>query len=246
MKFWNLYRKDVSSNSFFLIIITFIILAWNILFVSQSALWGGEITIIFNIFPLFFYPLMMFWLGIQSFRREWHDGTMYFVLSLPESGWQINGIKLLANLTCYIFISLISLFIIFVFYSDLIRRGVSIIPYRYMSVEIFIKLYLYYILIGLQLYILSQFSYLVSRFVSRFRGLVTIVVFIFTFIFYNIFSNLLTPLFNWAPDFIFSGLTYNYQISLFHNTSAGLLANVVVLLLIFLTGSFLIKNYLEV
>ncbi|MFW6238147.1 MAG: hypothetical protein ACOC5A_02810 [Halanaerobiales bacterium] len=246
MAFRELYRKDLSLFSFFILLVTVISLGWQLFLVSMIGKWGVEVTFGLNFLPLIFYPTIMLWPGIQSFRREWRDDTIYNSLLLPRSGWQQTGSKLLAGMTGYIFWSMLSIFIIVLFYGGMIKEGITYLPEKYMSIEIFIKVYILYVLFGMQNFILVQFCYLIGKLIKRAQGFFTILAYIIIIYLQFKFIEIISPLMDWVPDFYFTGITYDYEGFSFMSPTGGLITVLLYAGLIFVLSSLLLEKKLEV
>ena len=198
--------------------------------------------------------MLILWLGYNAYRQEWKDDTNYFILSIPRRGWEISLAKLASSMTFYIVVTLINSLLIYFFHQEFIYQIVIGQAPEGLFVGNFIintlvKITLVYWLIALMIYIITQFSQLISLYFDRFRGLVTVVVFII--INYIIFrsATLLSPLFSWLPDFPVKSFSKTEGIVrefTFYIGSGPIIALIILVCGLFLLGSWLLENQLEV
>lgn len=253
---WNLYKKELYNLAFFSVVIVLLVLAWEVFLLYKADSWMGDIAVGLSFLPFFLYPLLALLLGYNSYRQEWKEDTQYFLLSLPRRGWEIGLAKTAAAMTFYIAICLLTILLIVVFHHSYFAR--EFMEFNYMGMYepgffrgVVFRLSLLYLLYGLTLYIMAQFSQLVSLFFDRFRGFITIVVFIFSH--YVIFrgTTLLAPLFRWVPDipvynYIYSleeGVARSYDITI---GSGPFVAFLLMFSGLFLLGSWILEKQLDV
>ncbi|MGM0411436.1 MAG: ABC transporter permease [Bacillota bacterium] len=250
MRSWfTLYKKELRSIFFFLLVSILVILGWELFLFYKSSVWPRELILGLSFLPTSFFPLIMLWQGYQSFRHEWKDNTIYMLMSLPRKGWQITLAKLATGFTYYISVTLFTALMI------LIVNDKSIIP----SLPPYItKEFIYrstflgsfaYVIFGMIPYILSQFSCLVSRFYSRFKGLISIVVFVLTNYFIYRVASIISPIFNWLPNIPLKGFTQSMGEISYHTiyiNSAPIISLLLMVAIIFYLASLLFEKYLEV
>ena len=252
---WELYKKEISAISFFSAVIFLALLAWQVFLFYKADTWISGLVFGLAFVPFFFYPLLILWLGYNSYRQEWKDDTHYFLLSLPRRGWEISLAKLAAAMSFYLGICLATILLIFVFHQGYIRETVLDDNFRGVMGSgilsgLALRLFLAYWLYGLTFYIVAQFSQLVSLFFDRFRGLITIIVFILSP--YVIFRGvlLLAPLFRLVPELSMGNLVYvDFDIPRVYPLTFGsgpFLAYLVMIIAMFLLGSWLVEKHLEV
>jgi hypothetical protein len=250
MSSWfELYKKELRSISFFLLVSVLIILGWQFFLLYKIDNWPLGLSFGLSYLPFGFFPLIMLWQGYQSYRQEWKDDTIYFLLSLPRPGWVVSLAKLMAGLT-YQFVT-VALNLIMVYIIS--RQTFWSLRPSYVTEEwilsIALKLFIVYIVIGLSLYILSQFSYLISRFYDRFKGLISIVVFVLSsYVIYR-GSAIIAPVFKWLPDFpvriIQEGMK-SFEPTTIYVGSGPIVASFILLILLFALGGKLLDSHLEV
>lgn len=252
---WELYKKEILALSFFTVVIFLALFAWEIFLFYKADKWIIWLAFGLSFVPFALYPILILWLGYNSYRQEWKDDTHYFLLSLPRRGWEIGLAKLAASMSFYIGISLVTLLMIFVFHHGFIRGMVIDNIYKNalepgMFIGLAIRLLLAYWIHGLTLYIAAQFSQLVSLFYDRFRGLITIIVFsLFPYVVYR-GAILLAPLFRWLPELSLGNFVYfEFGIPRIISLSIGsgpFVAYVLMITAMFLLGSWLVEKHLEV
>lgn len=250
MRSWyELYKKEIRSISFFLLVSILIISGWELFLLYKSGGWPGEIVFGLSFLPFSFLPLIMLWQGYQSYRQEWENDTVYILLSLPRAGWQIGLSKLLAAFTYYfttVFFTLIMIY--FINDKSIISMISSYITPEYLYKSILL-VGISYILFGMIPYILSQFSCLVSRFYSRFRGLISIVVFVLTNYLVYRTASIISPIFNWVPNIPVKGFSESMgmvAVQVIKINSAPIVSLLFMIGLVFYLGSILLERHLEV
>jgi len=246
--FLSLYKKEIRSMFFFMIVSILIVLSWELFLFYKSSVWPSGLVLGLSFLPVSFFPLIMLWQGYQSYRYEWKDDTIYMLLTLPSPGWKISLAKLAAGFSYYLSVILFTVFMIFLvndktFISDL----PSYISRSYIYKSVFFG-GLFYLVFGMIPYVLSQFSCLVSRFYSKFKGLISIVVFILTnYVIYRV-ASLVAPIFNWVPNIPVTNIAVNGEATFqtIHINSAPIISLVLMIIFIFYLGSLLLEKHLEV
>lgn len=251
-KWFVLYKNDLKSLLFILLVMVLLSFGWQFFLSTRN--WSYEVLGFLGLFPLSGYPLLMLLLGYQSFRKEWRDDTMYFLLSLPRRGWTLILSKVL---------SVFSVVLIFfgfhlLFYFLLQREAFQLfnVIFSFVSVENpvlnIILLGAGFILWGLVLYMLAQFSYLIASFYHRFRWLVSIIVFIISYYLLQRLTFMLGVLFSWLPSYsVYYALRgesiHDGPISGYILLETAPLAGGILAVLLFLGfGSYLLEKHLEV
>ncbi len=250
---WELYKKEFKSVSFFMLVTLLIVTAWQLFLLYRLGTWPGEVVFGLGFIPFSLFPLLALWLGYNSFRQEWKDDTIYYLLSLPRPGWQLTLSKLAAGMSLYLITTIFTIFsIYFVNRNGFINLIEKDLP-AYMSTNwitgIVIRILIIYLLSGSILYIIGQFSQLISQFYDRFRGFISIIVFIITSHILYRGGSILAPLFEWAPDIPVEVFTEKFgQLNTFtvYLGTGPLIGSLLLLILIFYTGSWLLENHLEV
>ncbi|MFW6035086.1 MAG: ABC transporter permease [Halothermotrichaceae bacterium] len=242
---WEIYKKEIFSISFFLLVVVLLVLGWELFLFYKIDTWEEGLPFALSFLPFSFFPLLILWLAFNSYRAEWKDETSYFLLSIPRPGWQISLAKISAGMTFYIAVTLVTSILIYLFHRELIMEGLNSAPAVITTgfiTETLVKVFLINWLSALVTYVLVQFSYLVSLFYNRFRGLITLVVYILTnYLVYRL-GGLLAPLFNWAPDFMVRSINGNG----FAIGSGPFIASGIAVIALFMLGSWMLENQLEV
>ncbi len=249
---WHLYRKEIINLAFFILIVFLLITMWLLFLAYKLGRWPGELVFGLSFLPLSFFPLIMLWQGYQSFRYEWKDDTAYFLLTLPRPGWQITLSKLAAGMTIYIVFTIYTIISIYVANRDFIGGLFSELPANTMEgelINVLLQIIFLYIIAGMVIYILAQFSYLISRFYNRFNGVISIVIFILSVYILHRGGSILAPIFRWMPDIpihsvqMVAGITRENVIYI---GSSPFVGSFIMLIFLFLLGSWFLENYLEV
>ena len=253
MRSWfSLYKKELYRLVFFTLIVFLIVTGWQFFLVYKLAKWPAELVFGLSFLPFSFFPLIMLWQGYQSFRYEWKDDTAYFLLTLPRSGWQITLAKLTAGMTFYIGITLYNILILLIANRSVINLFMSDFPENVTPKLItngFTDFTILYLISGLAIYILTQFSYLISRFYNRFNGMISIVIFVLSVYIVHRGGSLLAPLLKWMPDIpvrVMEGMAGIAQERIIYIGSGPLLGSLIMLILLFLAGSWIFEKQLEV
>ncbi|MEJ6949623.1 hypothetical protein [Natronospora cellulosivora (SeqCode)] len=247
---WSLYKKEFANNLFIMSVIILLTLAWQIFLFFRIDIYGLSFGLSF--LPIAFYPLIVLYMGYNGFKQEWKDDTNYFILSLPRYGWQISLAKLASVMSFFIVVSVVSLFLTYILQYRFINPEIlipEISQIRDILIKSVIQLFIGYLFIGLGIYILAQFSQIISLFYNRLRGLITVIVFILSH--YLIFrgATLLAPLLGWLPDIPIETFNYNngllntFVIYIGSGPFVGLL---IMLIALFLLASWILESQLEV
>ncbi|MFW6306298.1 MAG: hypothetical protein ACOC1N_02820 [Bacillota bacterium] len=262
---WELYKKEINSLAFFTTVVLLLVFSWELFLFYKASSWPLGLSFGLSFLPFSLFSVLILWLGYNGFRQEWKDDTNYFLLSLPRRGWELTLAKLAAGMTFLLVVTLVTTGLIYLFQKDFINyvlgqtsnigleefaaeSNMKVKEFAYESVW---KTLLSFWVSSLAVYIITQFSQLISLFFDRFRGFITIVVFIFTNYFIYRGATLLSVLFNWLPDFPVrmvnevgnAGYINDYT---FHLGSGPIAALVVLLIGIFFFGSWVLEHHLEV
>ncbi len=256
MKTWfALYKKELYAIAFFALVLSLIMLGWVLFLWYKAPHWPEGLAFGLSFIPFSFYPLLMLWLGYNSFRQEWKDETSYFMLSIPRPGWQLSLSKLAAGLTFYGGITLLNLLLIYflhhlVFIKPILKENPELLGEMGRRVAGMIgKGLLYYLLLGVIVYVVSQFSQLISQFYSRFRGLISIIVFVLSYYLIYRGGSILAPLFKWVPDLPIRipGGEFNPTGEVLLTVDlAPLIVSALIIIAIFFSGSRILERHLEV
>ena len=103
---WELYKKEILDMIILYCCYLPGIVAWEIFLFYKADKWIIWLAFGLSFVPFALYPILILWLGYNSYRQEWKDDTHYFLLSLPRRGWEIGLAKLAASMSFYIGISL--------------------------------------------------------------------------------------------------------------------------------------------
>lgn len=200
----SLIKKEVKQLNILFIVSLLIIAVWEWFLITGSEHWLPGISFGLGFIPLFFLPLIMIYLAYNSYRSEWGNNTIYLLKILPRHGYEINLAKFLPAFIYYLFLSAALIAVNLYFNQGLIIQILNEAPEiigRQISRQFLIFSYLAYLITGIQLYLITQFSYIIASFYNRFRLLISILVFILSHYLILRIGGFFNFLFNWLPDF---------------------------------------------
>lgn len=252
-KFWRLYLKELKESLNYAILIGIIGIGWLIFLSTQRLNWGSEAVFGLSFIPLLLLPLYILIKGFLSFRTEWKSDTIYSLLSLPVSGWHLLFSKLLASMTILTGLSIIFILGIYLDSRALLSWNALIVIPRNFGIGYYLKMTLYMYLISWLFcaigYIISQFSYLVSKLFNRFSGLISGVTFLFTLWIVVRVGSIISRLFRWWPDLSLIDWGYRNNI-LYHDVAyfniSPIIGIIVASIGLFFVSAWLLENVLEI
>lgn len=200
----SLIKKEFRQFNILFIVSILITAAWEWFLIIRTENWPPGLSFGLGFIPLFFLPLIMIFLGYTSYRSEWSNNTIYLLKIIPRRGYQINLAKFIPALIYYLFLSAALIAVNIYFNQGLITQIVNESPEmigRQMSRQFLILSYFAYLITGVQLYLITQFSYIIASFYNRFRLLISILVFILSHYLILRIGGFFNNLFNWLPDF---------------------------------------------
>lgn len=250
---WELYKKELYTLSFLLLVVVLLISFWNLFLFFKIDVWPEGVSFGLSFLPLSFFPIIILWLAYNSYQQEWKDDTNYFILSIPRRGWEIGLAKVASFMTFYIVVSLVSVTFILIFHQSLIRELIGVIQDEAINIgiihRVIIKILLAYWIGALGIFIKVQFSQIVSLFYDRFRGLITIIVFLITNYGLLRMTGILCKLFRWCPDLLLESFNVSYFFVENLNIKIGsgpIIATLLLDIVVFLLGSWILEKHLEV
>jgi hypothetical protein len=200
----SLIKKEFRQLNILFIVSTLIIAVWEWFLITRTDNWPPGVSFGLGFIPLFFLPLIMIFLAYTSYKSEWGNNTIYLLKILPRRGYEINLAKFLPAIFYYLFLSAALIAVNLYFNQGLIAQIFNEAPEiigREMSRQFFIFSYSTYLITGVQLYLITQFSYIIASFYNRFRLLISILVFILSHYLILRIGGFFNYLFNWLPDF---------------------------------------------
>ena len=241
----SLLKKEIRQANILYIVSLLIIVAWQWLLITRTDNWPPGLSFGLGFIPLFFLPIIMIFMGYTSYRGEWNNDTIYLLKILPRRGYEINLAKFIPAFTYYLLISAVLITVNIFFHQGLISQMFSEAPEivgREISKQFLVLAYSSYLITGLQLYLITQFSYIIASFFNRFRLLISILVFILSNYLILRIGGFLNYLFNWLPDF---------PVTVFMESPAGVTESTIyigsapfIVILILMTGLFFLNSYL--
>jgi len=200
----SLIKKEFRQLNILFVVSILITAAWEWFLITRTENWLPGLSFGLGFIPLFFLPLIMIFLGYTSYKSEWANNNIYLLKILPRRGYQINLAKFLPVLIYYLFLSATLIAVNLYFNQELIAQIFNEAPEmigRQVSEQFLILSYSAYLITGVQLYLITQFSYIIASFYNRFRLLISILVFILSHYLILRIGGFLNYLFNWLPDF---------------------------------------------
>ncbi|MFW6281135.1 MAG: ABC transporter permease [Halanaerobium sp.] len=241
----SLLKKEIKELNILLIVSTLIIAVWEWFLITRTEQWPQGLSFGFGFIPLFFLPLIMIFLAYTSYRNEWGNNTIYLLKILPRRGYEINLAKFLPAFFYYLLISLALILVNIYFNQDLIAQLLNKTPGmigHQVSRQIFILTYIAYLITGIQIYLVTQFSYIIATFFNRLRILISIWIFILSQYLIMRIGAFVNYLFGWLP---------NFPLTLYMESTAGVTENVVYLgsapfvsILLLMTALFFLNSRL--
>jgi hypothetical protein len=241
----SLIKKEFRQLNILFIVSTLIIAVWEWFLITRTDNWLPGISFALGFVPLFFLPLIMIFLGYTSYKSEWDNNTIYLLKILPRRGYQINLAKFIPALIYYLFLSATLIAVNLYFNQGLITQILNNSPElvgRDMSRQILTLSFLAYSIIGIELYLITQFSYVIASFYNRFRLLISILVFILSHYLILRIGGFFNYLFNWFSDF---------PVTIFMENPAGVTESTIyigsapfIVIMLIMTGLFFLNSRL--
>lgn len=251
-KFWRLYLKELKESDNFAILFGIIGIGWFIFLSTQYLSWGDDTTSGLSFITLTLLPLYSLIKGFQSFRTEWKSDTIYSLLSLPVPRWHLLFSKFLAAMTVVTGMS--AIFILGIYFNskfvtlDLLNslpRSFGIGIYLKWIISLYILLWIFCAIC----FIISQFSFLISKLFNKFSGLITGVTFLFALWMVIRVGSIVGKLFFWLPDLVIEMVRYRYQLfymDVAYFNISPIMGVIIASIGLFFIGAWLLENILEV
>ena len=241
----SLIKKEFRQLNILLIVSILITAVWEWFLITRTEHWPPGVSFGLGFIPLFFLPLVMIFLAYNSYRGEWGNNTIYLLKILPRRGFEINLAKFLPAFIYYLFLSAALITVNIYFNQELIAQILNEAPEmigQQMSRQFLILSFSAYLVTGVQLYLITQFSYIIASFYNRFRLLISILVFILSHYIIIRIGGFFNYLFNWLPDF---------PITVFMESPAGVTESIIyvgsapfMVIILMLTGLFFLNSRL--
>lgn len=253
MRSWfGLVKKEIKSMMFSILVIFLLVTAWEVYLLTKVNEWPLGLTFGLGFVPFGIFPLIMLVMGYLSFRSEWKNNTIYLLRTLPRKGYELVSAKLVSSSLIYIFITVYTFGLHMFFHWSQIKYLRGHLPEavnQSYSNRMVVLVVIAYIVIGIIPYIISQFSYLVSCYFDKFRWLVSIVVFVLSHYILVRMGGFIARLFAWMPDIPIDAMTstpYGERLYTIYLGSGPVIAAFVILTAFFFTGSWILKNQIDV
>lgn len=258
--FLRLLRKDLEASKLPILINCVLLIGWLLLLRYRlAAKLPIEAVFALLVVPLTFLPLWFMWQSLRTLRSEWREDTIFSLLLLPVTGWQLISAKLVALVIEATVIVITYSGGILILFQNTIRSLLSDILTG-ISLTLLLKngllVYLGAVALFTSFLIFVQLAFIVAKLIGRFHGLVMIWVFILTTWLVDRMGYILQPVFAWIPDIPLDKLFgmnelltvikgENPAIVWQWNISAEVGAWLAVIGLFVLSG-WLLENYMEV
>ena len=248
----SLIKKEIKQLNILFIVSTLIIVVWEWFLITRTENWPPGLSFGLGFIPLFFLPLIMIFLAYNSYRSEWGNNTIYLLKILPRKGYEINLAKFLPAFIYYLFLSVGLIAANLYFHQGLIAQILNEAPKiigRQMSRQFLVFSFLAYLITGIQLYLITQFSYIIASFYNRFRLLISILIFILSHYLIMRLGGFINYLFGWLPDFpltVFMESPAGVSESIIYIGSAPFASVLLLMLALFFLNSHLIATEVDV
>lgn len=184
-------------------IIGTMILAWNLFLYFHIGSWQDNEILGLGVLPA---VILLIWAVVMAFYTlysEWNTNTVYLLLSLPVKGFTILGSKIIANLSCFLFVNVFGLASYLLCFHKIIWGPISFImtPELWTGVgQFFGWLQINSLLLTALVVVLGQFAFLAGRISPKFRGLITTITFLFSFWLCSKIYQLFHAVLYWIPS----------------------------------------------
>ena len=248
----SLIKKEFRQLNILFIVSTLIAAVWEWFLITRTDNWPPAVSFGLGFIPLFFLPLIMIFLAYTSYRSEWGNNTIYLLKILPRRGYEINLAKFLPAVIYYLFLSAALIAVNLYFNQDLLSQVFNETPEmigQQMFKQVFVFSYLIYLITGIQLYLITQFSYIIAFFYNHFRLLISILVFILSHYLILRIGGFFNYLFNWLPDFpvtVFMENPAGVRESIIYIGSAPFIVIIMMMIGLFFLNSRLIASDVDV
>lgn len=216
--FAQLYRKDLQQLQFTLVLFSVLIAVWDVFLLTRVQVWESWLALGLSLIPLVFIPLWLIWDAIQSYRAEWHSGSIYFMLGAPVPGWIHALSKLAAVMTSFTVQSALALGGTWLLFTA--SRGAGMVPeivpilrqvpgwYLNQGLAALIGVYW---LQGLAIALSFQAAYVASQLATRFQFLALLGALVVEQWLAFRAGGLGHYLFSWVPDLHVTGYSFGPQ-----------------------------------
>lgn len=200
-KFWALLQKDLKTAR--LPVGLFLGISLGLMVFVRFKIATGSLREdnigIAIVLPLMVLPFWLIWQSMQGLRSEWREDTIYNLLALPASGWQVLGSKLASLVLEYstvVFINVVSFTLLFLpFYQHIW----AVLPGPLWTLRNGFLVYLLSLYILVSFAIVVNFSFLVSKLMGRFQAIFYVWTFVLSIWLRNLAGELLLPYFSKLP-----------------------------------------------
>jgi hypothetical protein len=251
-KLWELYKKELKGRILINAFLASGILLWSIFvyYKFKSGNIGREEAFGLTMLSIGVLILVLIWFGYREYSKEIEQNTIYSILQLPLSSWQLVGVKLVAAMTYYLSLLILVYLIAWLGYSNFIINSLSSSDF---GLEFGVKAGFNSLAVGFYCYLLGQFSYLVAKYFNIVNFLANIIIIFVSSYFFNVMTRLFAYFFSWLPYYE-SSLTKPYydgsltsQFFKFElNFQMDLLGTSLLLVCVFIINSWLIQNKLDI
>ncbi|WP_050608015.1 hypothetical protein [Clostridium niameyense] len=244
-----LIKYNLKSYYKELIILISLILIGNIFFLSRENIWPREAIFMLSLMVCIFSNFIVFIWNIQVFSKDLYSDTCYLICSLPERGSSILGAKIITSFIQLVVVNIVAgLF----FYINMIK-----IPQGYDAISRFINyksvtlVCIFYVITYLELLLSAYFSISLSRITikrRRFNKLGSFAIFLFIGWVLAKIEGLISTSFDKFINFNLVSNSVNLRFYM-PNTSinvAGLIFNLISIVVMFLVISYLLEKKVEV
>lgn len=250
-RFAKLLSKDLEANRLpvlFLAGMILILMAYARFKLAQYP-WAQYHLFYAVALPAGFLPFWLIWQSFQTLRSEWREDTVYTLLVLPVSGWQVLLAKLVSICLEYTFLFWVITGGTWLFFKNVLVELWTFVPDSLWLVWNLFWLYAAGLLGVAVLVIYVQLGFVVSKLVGRLQALVALWVWVLGAWLVDRVGLLLQPLLGWLPsisvDRLLGWERVHIDLSVDLNLAPPVGAGLALVGLFFLAG-YLFEHYLEI
>lgn len=201
--FLQLLRKELFTLRWYIVPLAGLSVLWHLFLMTRIGLWDEGIILGLGTIPFGFIPMWILITSFITYRNEWNEDTIYFMLALPINAWKVTLTKLLSVVigavvgTVVIGLGFLGLFGIIS--EGIIGNYLNLVPNGWIAYNGMLAVIFGFASLVAGIMIL-QASYIVSRMANRLHGVVLLWIFFLVSWLIPRLSMLIEPLLRWLPS----------------------------------------------
>jgi|GEM_PF-2243902 len=92
-RLWTLLRRELAASRSLLLIIAGLMVIWNLLLATRIGMWPTYLAESMAMWPMFIVLPWAAIASVQSWHREWGQGSIHYTLAFPVPGWALVATK---------------------------------------------------------------------------------------------------------------------------------------------------------